>query len=429
MSTDTDERPGEGLDDALRRRLEHLGRSATAGSLPWPAVDHAIRRRRRTAVGLAALATAAVALAGTVATGGFTDSATTTPADRGVTRPVPLPDPPPWPVPSAPYVEVYENVAVNYPLVPEACNTTHSVDLHDPATLVKGPYDPADTRPVAFSITCEQNLERDSNLAWNVPTAIPPPRTTTTAEDCAAAFRNSPENTGSQAPGGVVCLLAPADPSRGRPLMIVRLEYTQDSTMAARAGLTHLSYKLSAWSGGPPTQDGGLPQLNPPTQTESAPSISPEPPVVTVSAPYRAAYEDVPLQLPGKAEACAGEESFLHLHVPEVSPDLAPSDAMQTSPCLDRKAELQLGTARGAVLQDDDVTPEECAAALASDTPKVWKFAPVVGSTLCMVAESHDGDQPPAKLVALTVTEVDGGTGAFELSASAWTGTVSKSRG
>ena len=422
MSTDTDERPGDGLDDALRERLRHLGRTATTGSLPWPAVDLAIRRRRRTtAVGLAALVTAAVAVAGSVATRGFTDSVAPAPADR-VTRPVAPLGPPPWPVPSPPYREVYENVTVNYPLAPEACNTTHSVDLHDPAALVKGPYNPADTRPVAFSITCEQNQAQDSNLAWNVPTAIPRPRPTTTADDCAAAFRNSPEATGSQAPGGVVCLLAPPDPSRGRPLMIVRLEYIQNSTL-----LMHLSYKLSAWSGGPPTRDGGQPQLNRPAPSESAPSVSPEPPVVTVSAPYRAAYEDVPLHLPGKPEACAGEESFLHLHVPEVSHDLAPSDAMQTSPCLDRKAELQLGTARGAVLRDDDVTPAECAAALASDTPKVWKFAPVVGSTLCMVAESHDGDQPPAKLVALTVTEVDQGTGAFDLSASAWTGTVSKS--
>ena len=44
-----------------------------------------------------------------------------------------------------------------------------------------------------------------------------------------------------------------------------------------------------------------------------------------------------------------------------------------------------------------------------------------------MVAESYEGDQPPAKLVALTVTEVAPGTGGFDLSASAWTGKVSKS--
>ena len=49
---------------------------------------------------------------------------------------------------------------------------------------------------------------------------------------------------------------------------------------------------------------------------------------------------------------------------------------MQTSPCSNRQAELQLGTARGAVIEDDDVTPQECAAALAADTPKVWKFTP-----------------------------------------------------
>jgi hypothetical protein len=274
---------------------------------------------------------------------------------------------------------------------------------------------------VAFSIKCDQGAETGSNLSWNVPTAVPQ-GPATTAEDCAAAFRTSPENTGPQTPGSVLCLLAPPDPSRDGPLMIVRLEFTQDASM-----LTQLSFRLTAWSGGPPTQDGGLPQLNPPTRTESAPSVSPEPPVVTVSAPYRTAYEDVPLRLPGKPEACAGEESFLQLHVPQVSHDLAPSDAMQTSPCLDRRAELQLGTARGAVLEDDDVTPEECAAALAAETPKVWKFAPVEGSTLCLVAESYEGDQPPAKLVALTVTKVDPRTGAFDLSASAWTGTVGKS--
>ena len=229
MSTDTDERP------ARASTTRCVSGSGTSGGRRPPAACPGPRSTWRSsagaarAVGLAALVTAAVALAGSVATWGFTDSVAPAPGGR-VTQPVALPEQPPWPVPSSPYLEVYENVAVDYPLAPEACDATHSVDLHDPATLVKGPYNPADTRPVAFSIKCEQSQEMGSNLTWNIPTAIPQ-GPATTAEDCAAAFRNSPETTGSQAPGGVVCLLAPPDPSRGRPLMIVRLEYTQDSTM------------------------------------------------------------------------------------------------------------------------------------------------------------------------------------------------------
>jgi hypothetical protein len=418
MSHETPVRP-DGLDDELRHRLDHLARTDTGDTVPWPGVDDAIRRRRRTRAGVgAALGTAAAVVAGVVLAQSLGAGPTAGPpvgppaGDGGTTWTEPLSDQPPWPVPAAPYRQVYENVAVDVPTGAEACDATFVVDLHDPARVVRGPYDPQREGAIAFSVQCQGGQETGSNLTWGVPTAIPQ-GPATTAEDCATAFRTSPEISSPGTPGSVMCLLAEPDPARDRPLMIVRLEHTVDSSM-----LMGLGFKVTAWTGGEPTVDGGLPQLNPPEPKQAAP----ERPDELVSAPFRTAYEDVPLRLPGKPGGC-DDESFLDLHVPEVNDRLAPSDAMQTPPCGgDTLSELQ---ARGVVLGDGDVTAERCAAALAGEEPMTERFTAAEGSTFCLVSASRD-DGTPAKLVALTVTEVDERTGAFDLSATAWDGTVTK---
>jgi hypothetical protein len=423
MSHDTTERPADGAAD-IRERLNALGRAATAGSMPWPGVDDAIRRRRRTRAVTGAALGSAVVVTASLLVWGTSDLRTTTalPATGGDdVVPVPVSETPPWPVPTAPYRPVYESVTVDFPgafpVEPEACNATFALDLHEPERLVKLPYDPAEKGySVAYSVKCEQGVETGTNLQWNVPTAHPQ-GDATTPEDCAGAFRTSAEINGESDVGAVMCLLVPPDAERDRPLMIVRLEYTRDATMLAELG-----FEVSAWTGGPPTMDGGLPQLDPPSGPSSP---QPEPEIPRVSAPFRTAYEDVPLHLPGKPEGC-DEESLLHLHVPEVSRRLAESDAFLTPPCVG-DSELQLGEPRGAVLEDDDVTAEECAAALAGDEPEVAVVNAREGMTLCLVAESHEGGEPEPKLVALTVTEVDERSGAFDLSATAWTGTVTRS--
>jgi hypothetical protein len=417
MSHETPVRP-DGLDDELRHRLNHLARTDTGDTLPWPGVDDAIRRRRRARAGVgAALGTAAAVVAGVVlaqslGTGPTAGPPVGPPAGDSGTWTEPLSDQPPWPVPAAPYREVYANVAVDVPTGLAACDATYVVDLHDPARVVRGPYDPQHEGAIALSVQCQGGQGTGSHLTWGVPTAFPQ-GPATTAADCAAAFRTSPEISSPGTPGSVMCLLAEPDPARDRPLMIVRLEHTADSSM-----LTDLSFTLTAWTGGEPTLDGGLPQLNPPEPTQAAP----ERPDQLVSAPFRAAYEDVPLRLPGRPGGC-DDESFLDLHVPEANNELAPSDAMQTPPCEgDGIGELQ---AKGVVLEDGDVTPERCAAALAGEAPMTDRFTAAAGSTFCLVALSREGG-PPAKLVALTVTAADERTGAFDLSATAWNGTVTK---
>jgi hypothetical protein len=281
MSHDTTERPADGAPDDLRERLNALGRAATAGSMPWPGVDDAIRRRRRTrAVTGAALGTAVAVLAGSVFAWSVSDPRTTTPPPAtggGVTRtptPLPmadtLPEDPPWPLPSAPYRPVYEDVTVDFPLdFPvrrETCDTTFGLDLHAPERIATLPYDVTrDDYGVVLSIGCPDDGDQ-TNLSWGAPYAVPQ-GDATAPEDCVAAFRASSEVVPPSDVGAVVCLLAAPDPARDRPLMIVRLELTKDANM-----LTALGFEASAWTGGPPTQDGGLAQLGPP-RTGEAPSV------------------------------------------------------------------------------------------------------------------------------------------------------------
>jgi hypothetical protein len=156
-----------------------------------------------------------------------------------------------------------------------------------------------------------------------------------------------------------------------------------------------------------------------PGETPTLRSLPPQfPRVKAVAPPYTVAYEDVPLHLPGRPESC--EESFyLRLQVPEVNNELVLSDAMLSEWCAKPPLhELQAG---GVAIQDTDPTAQECATALES-LPSSHAFKARVGWTLCVISQAHWPATEP-KLVALRVTSVNETTGAFDLSATAWTGT------
>jgi hypothetical protein len=416
MSHDTDERL-DGLDDALRERLNRLGRSATAGSVPWPGVDRAIRRRRRTSAlrtGAAALAVAAVAGAAVVAVPRLL-SEPPTPADATVERShVP---PPPWKVPTAGFVPLYENVRVR--LATSACGELASINFRDPAKVGKSTVGPADAM-VAGDLSVGRPCVQPelTTYVFGVPVLItfPDRPGLPTAQECVSDLTSQSSVHGPEvgygfSPNGVAprgasveCAVLPADPKTGEPAAVVGLALTW-----VRDGVVDVT--LSAWTGDDAVEVGTEKPATPP----KLPKVGP---------PFREKYSDVTLRLPGKPEACAaGKETYLELHVPKVSPDLAPSDAALSGTCSDPSAaELQLGGARGVVLTKADVSAAECAAALESGT-KVDTFKPAKGTTLCIVSPADGEQNVPAVLVALTVTKVNATSGAFDLSATGWTGT------
>jgi hypothetical protein len=200
-----------------------------------------------------------------------------------------------------------------------------------------------------------------------------------------------------------VCALTAPDPAKGRPLAIVRVELELTAGHGIEA-------TFSAWSGGPPTLIQPIPLMSP----------QPQPPQVkAVAAPFRTAYEDVALHLPGKPEACGDQKFYLDLQVPEVNHRLGPSDMYLTPPCEpDHPRELQ---GLGVAVPGSDPTADQCAAALERG-PISHEFTPVAGSSFCSLSQATPR-APEPKLVALTVTNVDPATGAFDLSATAWTGT------
>jgi len=418
MSHDIDERR-DGLDDALRERLNRLGRSATAGSVPWPGVDRAIRRRRRTA----ALRTGAAALAVVALAGGtavalprlLDDPAPPAERNRPVTRSyVP---PPPWRIPTTGLTPLYENVHVR--LTATTCDQVASISLREPATgAVSVPRNDASAHgDLSVGRPCADG-PHVTTATFGVPllleylpdsTRVPGPvdcirHLTAQGPDVGYAF--SARQEGSPYDSELAqCAIVPADPRTGTPNAVVALHLGY-----VREGVVDVT--LSAWTGNDEVSVELERQQSPP----KLPQVGP---------PFREKYHDVTLRLPGKPAACtAKDETYLDLHVPEVNHSLALSDAALTRPCPDPgDANLQLGEpARGVVLEKADVTAAECAAALRQD--KVNTFRPVKGTTLCIVTPADGEQHRPAVLVALTVTKVDPGTGAFDLSATGWTGTT-----
>lgn len=413
MSFDIHERH-DGLDDALRERLNRLGRSATAGSVPWPGVDRAIRRRRRTAAlrtGAAALAV--VALAGGTATAlpRLLDG-TTSPAAAAVTRShVP---PPPWRIPTTGLTPLYENVHVR--LAAPDCDRVAAINLHRPATSASVPRDSGQPNGDLFVGRPCPSLPDVTTATLGVPVLIESlsDRTRLPGQvDCVRHLTAQPPDVGyafaapragspydSELP---LCAILPADPRTGTPNAVVALHLRY-----VREGVVDVV--LSAWTGSD-EESVGLEQ----------PENAPPPP--QVRPPFRERYSDVPLHLPGRPQACtAKDETYLNLHVPDVNTSLGLSDAALSRPCPDpRAASLRLGDFRGVVLEETDVSAAECAAALEHGT-KVATFTPVEGSTLCIISPADRGQHLPDVLVALTVTKVNPATGAFDLSATGWTG-------
>jgi hypothetical protein len=411
-------------DDTLRRRLDHLSRADTADSLPWPGVDDALRRRRRrTVTGAAAgaaIGTAAVVLAGSILVGGGNP----TPTPAASPAPSAAPAPQAGEVPSAPYRVRYRDVKVSFPTGPAGCGKTYGVDLGDPAgsrppRVVGAAGD--DDLTVGLSCTEPDNWPVTSFRIPSVwmgegTSAQPDPMFAEARADggrCAVLFADTVLKRDRTYPMGgprrpdihntSVCALLAADAKTGRPLSIVVAEFYH-------RGDDGYDVYLSAWTGGPPMTVRPTP---PPTDVPL-----PDPPAKRIDGPYRVAYEDVTLRLPGRPVACGGRESFLDLQVPEVNQRLGPSDMMLTPPCDGQAAELQ---GKGVVLTSADVTAEACAAALAAG-PVTEDWHPEVGQTLCSLGQPHlDGEKH--KIVALTVTTMNEKTAAFELRATAWHGT------
>jgi hypothetical protein len=410
MSHDIDERR-DGLDDALRERLNRLGRSATADSLPWPGVDRAIHRRRRTSAlrtGAAALAVVAVAGAAAVAIPRL-QSGPVTPA--GTTVATSYVPPPPWKVPTAGFVPLYENVRVRLDV--SACRRVASINLREPAKVATADYSPDRAAPGDLWVVrpCDENddiMSLDMALPtmrmWSDGRGVPTP------DECVGDIRGQTYAAKAGlgyggftrvAPGGWTgnqCAILPADPATGKPGALVAFSATS-------AGDGFVDVTASAWTG---THEVALAPRRLPT---AGPTV-----------PGQQAYRDVPLRLPGKPEACAaGNETYLNLHVPEVNRSLGLSDAALTPPCPDpAAANLQLGAEpRGVVLQKADASAADCEAALEQGT-KVDTFKPVEGTTLCIVSPVLAEYNLPGLLVALTVTKVNAETGAFDLSATGW---------
>jgi hypothetical protein len=246
------------------------------------------------------------------------------------------------------------------------------------------------------------------------PGGVDPEGRTLRTDICSTALQGNtmPPNTGfgltrrDESGPARTCAVVPAGTGTDEPALLVGVQLTWSPG--------GVDATISAWTG-----EGTIP-VDEPRFVET--------PAPTVSAPFTVSYEDVPLRLPGKPEACnvtsPGGGTYLDLHVPEVNENLGLSDAALTPPCPDpAAASLQLGapTPRGVVLRDAEVTAEQCADALA-DGERVNDFKPVEGTTLCIVSPGAAEYDRVDTLVALTVTRVDAETGAFDLSATGWTG-------
>jgi hypothetical protein len=313
-------------------------------------------------------------------------------------------------VPTAGFVPVYENVHVRLDV--STCRRVASINFRDPTTVGTADYprdgdlrgDLAVGRPCAGSdAVTSLDVGVPSMRTWRDGGDVPTP------QECVGEVRGQTYATHADvgiggftrvAPGawtGNQCAILPADPVTRKPAALVAFA-------AASAGDGFVDVTVSAWTG---TDEVALGPKAPP---------APGP-----SVPGQQAYRAVTLHLPGRPEACsaAGRETYLDLHVPEVNHSLALSDAALAGPC-PGPASLQLGAdPSGVVLQKATVSAAGCEAALAHGT-KVATFRPVEGTTLCIVSPADREQDRPALLVALTVTKVDAGTGAFDLSATGW---------
>jgi hypothetical protein len=230
-----------------------------------------LRRRRR--VTSVTVVTAAVALVCSAVTWGLPNPAPAPAAG-------PRFGPPPWPVPTAPYRALYEDVRVSFPGSPAACGNDHAVDLRDPAgdapaagdavlTIRPGCTNPPTGATVAISAP-------KARLSSGTGQQRIGPRVT--ADDCFNGMRNlamagsetvlqrwpdgSPESrrladldvpAGMEMEGPVQiqvqnltqCVLVAPDPSRDLPLAMVRIELVLRDDRGIDATFT-------AWRGGPP---------------------------------------------------------------------------------------------------------------------------------------------------------------------------------
>jgi hypothetical protein len=228
---------------------------------------HQLRRRRR-ATRVAAV-TAAVALTWPAVTWSLPGPAPAPAAGPG-------PGAPPWPVPTAPYHALYEDVRVSFPGGPDTCGKDHAVDLRDPAggppaagdavlTVRPGCDPPTGTtvtvaapqagvsggtgqRSIAPRITADQCLYgmRRVALAGGEVVLAPDPDGPDAVERVGAPMgRPVPGVELSELQNATMCVLAAPDPSRDQPLAMVRVELVLRDDGGVDATFT-------AWRGGPP---------------------------------------------------------------------------------------------------------------------------------------------------------------------------------
>jgi hypothetical protein len=323
---------------------------------------------------------------------------------------------PPWKVPTAGFVPLYENVHVR--LSVPACDRMASINFREPAkvgTVSVARTDQSAHGDLSVSRPCVQ--PHVTTVTFGVPllvTFFARPGAPT-AEDCVRVMTDvlkpdtgySFSSRGEGVPDDqrlAECAVLPADPEHGRTGAVVSLDVAYVSEGVA-------DVTLSAWTGTDEVAVLKATEQTPPASTSTPPEVAP---------PFREKYRDVRLHVPGKPEAC-GDQTYLDLHVPEVNHSLALSDAALTRPCPDPgAASLQLGGDRGVVLDETGLSAGACAGAL--ELPRVDTFQPVEGTTLCIVSPADAEQHRPAVLVALTVTKVDARTGGFDLSATGWTG-------
>jgi hypothetical protein len=233
---------------------------------------HRLRRRRR-ATG-ATVATAAVAL-------------TCSAVAWGLPGPGPAPAPaaaprfgaPPWPVPTAPYRALYQDVHVSFPGGTAACGKDHAVDLRDPVGDAPAAGDavltirPGCTNPPTGA-TVTITAPKARTLSGTGQRRIAP---RVTADDCFYGMRNvaqagaetvlapypddAPEahrltdldalpgeagpRLTTEVQSLTQCVLVAPDPSRDLPLAMVRIELVLRDDRGIDATFT-------AWRGGPP---------------------------------------------------------------------------------------------------------------------------------------------------------------------------------
>jgi hypothetical protein len=239
------------LDDRLRERLHRLGRGATAGSLPWPAVDQAIRRQRLVGTGwTAALAIVALLVAAAVTGGGGTDGGRDAPVRPAGPDPtlaglpyrstVNLDEfPEPWPTPPGPYVLQYETRRLQLPGDP-ACREQHVLDLSQPVVQRRTGLSDVVRTPCGAPDAPRGRIEFP--LPWT------PVERGAGPEECAAGLRDpSPPGPGRLGAGSAFCVLTAPPPGSDRDGMIARF------TVTAIDGAGTVYLEASAWLGSGPT--------------------------------------------------------------------------------------------------------------------------------------------------------------------------------